>query len=130
MALQTYEQDLIITAGQKYGYTVKMKYRCLISNHVTKSLSIQWDVYFVDENNNEINTQIIKSISMEQIADNFTYVNPLTGEFLDQPVDFEQVDAMGEYDFYWKMVNNVDTQLPQLILAAGERFKTKVMSRI
>lgn len=130
MALQTYEHDLIITVGQKYGYTVKMKFRCLISNHLTKTLSIQWNVYFVDEEDNEVNTHIIRSFSMEQIADNATFVNPLTGEFLEQPIDFEQVDAMGEYDFYWQLVNNVDTQLPQLILAAGERFKVKVLNQI
>ena len=130
MALQTYDHNLIIVAGEKYGYTVKMKFRCLISNQFTKSLSIQWDVYFVDENDVEVSTQIIKSITMEQIADNATYVNPLTGEFLEQPVDLELVDAMGEYDFYWKMVNTMQTQLPDLILAAGERFKTKVMDRI
>lgn len=130
MALQTYEQDLIIIVGQKYGYTVKMKFRCLISNHLTKTLSIQWNIYFVDEEDNEVNTHIIRSFSMEQIADNATFVNPLTGEFLEQPVDFDQTNAIGEYDFYWQLVNNVDTQLPQLILAAGERFKIKVLNQI
>lgn len=130
MALQTYEQDLIITVGQKYGYTVKMKYRCLTSNHDVKRLTIQWKVYFVDENDEEVLTKIIKPISLEQIADNATFVDPLTGDFLTEPLDLEVTDGMGEYDFYWRMVNTMQTQLSGLILAAGERFKTRVLNQI
>lgn len=130
MALLTYNQDLIINVGQKYGYDIKMKYLCLISNHITKSLSIQWSVYFVDENGDEVITQVIRPFTKEQIANNSTFLNPLTGEFLPEPVDTEAVDAIGEYDFYWQMVNMMDTNLPNLILAAGERFKTKVLDVI
>lgn len=130
MALQTFEQDLIITAGQKYGYTVKMKYRALISNHSFKTLTIQWDVFFEDEEGTEVSTQLIKPLVLEQIADNNTYVNPLTGDFLETPVNLEQVNAMGEYDFYWQMVNSMQTQLPQLIIAAGNRFKVKILNML
>ena len=130
MALQNYEYDLIINVGQKYGYDIKMKYLCLISNHITKSLSIQWSVYFVNENGEEVTTQIINSFTKEQVANNSTYLNPLTGEFLTEPVDLETTNAIGEYDFYWQLVNMMDTNLPNLILSAGERFKTKILEMI
>lgn len=85
----------------------------------TKTVSVLWRVDFYADDNGAygpaINRPGINSYFKETVANNTVKVNPTTGAF----VPAETPGAIGQYDFFFNLAENVEVKVNNLIRAYG-----------
>jgi len=85
----------------------------------SKTVSVLWRVDFFADNSGAygpvINRPGINSYYKETVADNSVKVNPLTGAF----VPSDTPGAIGQYDFFFNLAENVEVKVNNLIRAYG-----------
>lgn len=114
-----------------YGIDRKAVFECLIYNRRSESVSMQWTVFPVDANGNEIIHPLFKRYSKEFIADKTTMVNSANGDYVQQinvgteeePVMEFPDGSVTEYDYFVYIATNAQIIVHDLIVAAGNKAK-------
>lgn len=114
--------DLVIDNSR---FKRKAKLHSMVYNLEHKQLVLNWVVSFYATTSEggygENLNGLIPSYTRENIADNTTMVNPLTGEILQPDENGEYIgDYMGQYDWFNQLGENVPVNVHSLIRQYGQ----------
>lgn len=108
---------MIIDLGIKDGRTFKAEvlYTQIMYKH--KRLEILFRIFRADENGEEVQNEFTKSWEKAFIANNETFVNSATGEYVEASTD----GAIGEWDYFMYIHDNVSLVVKNLILSTVQK---------
>lgn len=108
--------SIVINLSPVLGINRKAHFATLVYNKKAKEVVTTWDVICYNDEGEELNHPFYTQYTISLIADNTTYVNPATGEYLP-----EGEIGMGEFDFYEYIAANQPVIIDSMITGVGQR---------